>query len=869
MPGTLITYQGFVAQSARLRRSRGFEADVSTVDIPLASFPDGFDLALPKVGDLFDVGIGEVPDLAVIRAQPSGRPMPPPKKRLAHAGTLCLAEAQSETWVLIAHPLFVRRIETVRTAETGEAIVRVTLVDERDLWSANGFLRRWSFNRLRGDGTVAADSVGAGGAPFSLGEIAEQVVAALPMKPAADVPRGWDDLKGPREFAPFSPAVSALAELVREKRLVEPCLRWDGSVGLHRPGDGRVGYARSGLGPNATDFPGGANLWARGTGHGHAIEVAGRSDYVIVVGGLKVQSAMIDGWEPVLVLPRRVEREDHGHQGTTEAGTVVTFEGEGRVIPLTEKNVLRLTGGKWGLEGLRRFVMAPLAYQQAQGLRPSVERLFREQAWLLFRLPGVENEDGSPGPNAHLLPLQDRAETSAGRRLPPAVLAYRWTIQHRAMHEDPEADAVRITAETFARIREQAAALARARAERDPFGLRDETAWDQSKRSLSAREILGSANEHAVVANGGDTDAINRHLDRLRMAEDLRAFDRTLGDAYDANLTAQAKADDAANGTHEALELAIARKVQVTMARLFSIAEAHTLHADFRRLLEEDARGEELQQILGQEIAGELEALHRAQVNEATRTRTGVNPADLRARNVVFFVRNLERAHDTHARIYSDTLGIVQLSARGGWANGGANPGDEPSGAPAPDACTFLERPVAVIFGCNERPSLNRSTSAGGTRTTSWLTSPDAPSWYSQAFRRGAAGQPDFVPLEAVPQGEGQVVPRRDLVELVPLEGEGNRAKLDGAALEIAAERFAQADLVAGAQLTLGRPWPVQCDGVVASVEIASRPGGVGFTTTIKTGAGAAPDPNPMRQRTRPPKQQQLGDSIAREGLGS
>ena len=94
-----------------------------------------------------------------------------------------------------------------------------------------------------------------------------------------------------------------------------------------------------------------------------------------------------------------------------------------------------------------------------------------------------------------------------------------------------------------------------------------------------------------------------------------------------------------------------------------------------------------------------------------------------------------------------------------------------------------------------------------------------------------------------------------ELAELVLLDGSSNAADLLARATARAAVRLNTPDAVASRRLLLAHPWPVNCDGVVAAVEVTMRTTkeGVpcGFETLITTGAGNAPLPVPGTTRAR------------------
>jgi len=140
----------------------------------------------------------------------------------------------------------------------------------------------------------------------------------------------------------------------------------------------------------------------------------------------------------------------------------------------------------------------------------------------------------------------------------------------------------------------------------------------------------------------------------------------------------------------------------------------------------------------------------------------------------------------------------------------------------------------------------------------------DDESYYTAAFRRTGRGTGSRVPLASVPEGQAVVLSQPDFVELVPIEGDGNRVDLDEQAERLALTRFLVADQVQTTRTTLARPWPVQCDGLVSSVEIAMRfkDGAPCGYETIVTSGGQAP-----AAKIRPRPRTGNGGGARREGL--
>lgn len=857
MPGTLVAFAGIPCAAARFVRGRGYDADISTVDIPVASFPSGFVFVEAKPGDILGAVEKKIPDIGAIRgstvvrgeaAPPTGDELDKNGLRMVFAGTLCLAESQDEDWMVVVHPMFVVRVERTRAGasvagQDGPGMLRVTLADERFFWG-RGFMGRWSFNRVRGDGSVAPDSLKQGGAPYTLAEVADQAAAALPRSPALSAkPAEWtSDPLGPLEFARFSPGVSALAEVERRGGVEPPCLRLDGTVAFHRSGDGRTGYAPRGQGANSQDFPVPLRLWKQGRGEGYAIQATYPDDFVVVVGRERIATVVLDGWEPVLVVYARTR--DPGASPDPNDQDVQPARGEEvgvpTVLPLTDETVRSLSNGKLSLDGLRRWVMQPPAFQDAIGLDEEVARMFRDQAWRLYRIPDVEK-------NRHLLPLLARAEVVAGRRAPVTVSAYRFKARHAKFAQGTleqgqlaasrsRANDIVEEAERIAQIKGNGASF------HDPGILK-----------------LGNLPDILTSLSGSQfsVEDLRRYTQLGRNANVIRDADPGLAAEYETELRAQAELREKLTGAPERAMLDIGKRA-----------------ADLERQLQNVGDGqrdqvEPMVQNFIRSIQGDLRAIQRSNDDATTRARAGVPgaaallPPEWGPTHLV----NLDRAIDRGARVFSAELGIVELSQLGGWV--------ETEGVPSPSDTRLLPKPVRVAFGAtlrpkSEPPSASGATTLRGADLARFGDLKDSVTWFVRAYRRGAApGVAEEIDIAAVPHGEGTVVPI-EAAELVPLTGDGNVRELEAQAVKIARERFRALPVVRAATYVVARPWPVQCDGVVATVEIQTREGGNGFETLVSVGTGQrapASVGGDWHTQVRPPRQRDNGDGTRREGL--
>lgn len=846
MSGTLCTYQGFPCRDVRFRRTRGWRADTTTIVLFAADFPQGFVFVTPVPGELVRPRSEARVDVGVLRKQGVPRPVPL-ARQLDFSGALVMAEVDrlGNEFTTVVSPLYCVSVETVRRNHDGSvAVVVAQLVDAR-YFHAHGFLRRWSFNRTDAEGQYARDSVKPTGEPFTLAEVAAELARCVFASPLlARCPEVWRTSKPAIELPHFAPATAGLAKLAQEHGAGELCLALEGSVAFYRAGEGRVGYAPGGKGAeNTGDLPDPLFLDLKGTGQTRGWEATYPPDYVVIVGGLRVASVRMDDLEPVLVI-------------------------ENTAVPLVEETVRRLTGGKYGLDWLKIFVLAPQAYQNAVDLDPRVAKLFREQAYRLWRLPGVEIEEtfkgakGSlfgatpreqpgatartKGQNAHLLPMLDRAETAAGRRLPVRVDTYRFASVHRAMDsasaEEVEASTIR---RSLANQREQIQDSAHRLGKADPF---DGVSWyfGFDSRYMTTPELQGLM--RGLGLRHVTDEAFQRAIGQQRLLDRIGEISEGAAAEYRRNLARLYELDQSLGGSGKTL-FDLASEVVAFEREVAKSRSAFETPGEEAR--EEAAR-------LRDRLQDSLRALDREIEEQRLRTRVGATARGT-PRNAVF-VRNLPRQFDPEARIYSAELGVIQTSDLCGHV--------AEEGVPIAEATSFVPLSPLVTFGAVLRPSATGRVRTGGgaseTRIPSVLS--DRESYYVAAFQRTRERHAAPIELDKVPVGQGLVIERPDLVELVPLEGESNRVRLDETAQSIAEAACSRPERVEQAKYSIARPWPVNVDGVVAGVEIAMRPNGKGFITTIHTGS-EAPALAPLdRTRVRVPRRGP-SDAAAREGL--
>jgi hypothetical protein len=902
--GTFCSYQGFPVMRCTFVLARGWTSSQSLVEIPFpvpATGTAGVTIKPPDLGASFGQFVH-----GVAPASTNGQAVARPALRstLAAAGFLVMREVAGGVPVeVVAGPLFVTRAEEVRRPD-GSPIgrMRLTLEDVRYLW-ARGLCPRWSFNRKLPSGAVALDSVKPNGEPFSRAEIAILLTSSLPFRPSlVSYPLAWQTDQLPLELPRFGAVVTALAGFLNRAGLEPPCLRLDGKVAFHAPGDGKIAAAANGVGPNVDPIAG-ATLDRDGTGRGRVVEQVFAEEWVVVVGGERIATVAIDDWQPILLFP------------------------DGQIRPLTEELVRSLTGGKFGLEWLRSFVIRPTAYQHHPDLRPEVGDLLADQAWQMFRLPGVEVEDKdgarAPGPNAHLLPLRSCAEVVNGRRTPVTVEAYSFTTQHVKLAGTPGQQALAAIKREIARLRENTppfnpsvtigpngevkskptltagdffrdpddqvrlrergvtvddldAALTRARSiqqyEASPAG----KPWVQGMTDLTKKQLEA---EEAQGAPGGRSELFEAALLILESEKALRAEIQSipgLGIDFSTGGDLSITDEQFANALirREDLRLALLARVQPLLVKASQERDEQRRREETTGspVASEEAFGvvvlsnRPVGAVTGEVHVGpDIEGLEGDALNEAL--AKGGTKVVLRAPVV--------RPIDDGARVVNAEAGIIRTSKLAGWIN--------PDGAADPSYAQFVPRAVRVKFGTVVRPqvdvpptpavdtsgntaantaslatagrgllrrAIDRSRRAGppidpggGNHVVPEVLS-DQGTYYTSAWKRLARGVVERVDLDQVDLSRAVKLDEPDLVELVPLVGPSNIDDLDRTAETRARERTNIPDTIETARMLFGRPRAVSPDGVVAAVTITMKikdGAPCGFETLVTTGSNATP----------------------------
>lgn len=682
---TWVFYQGIPCESGTLIRSRGWEADAAEVVISVEAFPS---LALG------DPAVDASPGADVQIARFAGAP--PPLPELTARGALVMSEGPDGAGKTVtADHLYILRCDAIRHASAGApdhvriVAIRLALVDGRYFLLSRGIARRWRWNDYLPDGAPDASTMKGGATPYTRAEVAAELVAdaALGAKGGirglARTPERWASDRGRMAFRPLGLAGEALRDLAeRRDGAAVPTLRLGGALALYSIGDGRVGYATDPNGENTEDIP--PQMWADadGTGQLRAVEAQYPDAFLVVTGKPRIATVAIDDWEPVLFV-------------------------RDRAYYLSEQLIRALTGNRFGLRWLRKAVMSEDAFKGA-GLDPEVAELFASQAYRLFRLPGVELvEDGwytgTLGPNAHLLPLLDRAETIGGRRAAPVVETFTWALRHRSAAGTSSAAADRVRA--LQRLQEVERKLQEVSIKLQvPYPLRpprpedlvedflgpdplvrdlgDALQWTQVEQFIGSREL------GALGVEGLNKAELSGYLDEWRKikAGEKREGGGALAGEYAKARKERLEADDKETGGASVATWDLAEKL---------------IALEFEQLQRRNA-GESLQEALEQirpaidaAVKQANDAVVSRQLEQKRRKELGIAQTPALAR----FTLNITRGPDTGARVWNAEAGIVRCSQLAGHAA---------EVVPDPGSTSLVPCPVRVLFGTRLRPTVAR-----------------------------------------------------------------------------------------------------------------------------------------------------------------
>ena len=824
MAGTWASYQGLPCVNFRIVRSIGFSSDTSWVDVPASAV---LDVRRPR--PLRQIGYTERSELGAIEQDGEAAAFVA-QKLLMPEGTFVMAHANEQQGLipLLIAGLFVVRVETIK--DGGEiALFRIYLADERWFWP-RGLMERWSFNRTRGDGTVAADSLKADGSRWSLEEIVlAHIAPAMFRSPkVAATPKGWaTDRQTPWEFRPFEPGLGGLQNVVRATGIAEPTLRLDRTLALHEAGDGKVALCKVDKG----GVPSGANeapppeelkLWKDGTGQGATLELGWPEEYVLVVGGPRVATVALDHCEPVLVI-------------------------KGKPYPLNEATVRQLTLNKYGLEWLSKFVLEPAAYQHVVGLEEKALKLLREQAWRLWRIPGavVYDKDGDarPGPNAHLLPLLRQADTHGGRRRAPALQRYGFETISRATDRTREEAAITAAAEKWTQARDTIQARAIVDGKLPPFSLLNPSPGPRLWKNMGFGPGGSPFRSFSL-------DTFEHYRREAANVVNSQSIDAGLAGELDAALRERFAAEDALNGTSTLGLYESAKEYEQISQQLLTSGKSAS-----------DPEAAAQLKVLGERLRKLDEAAQKKRADRATRDKAGIRRG--RPIEAVYF-QNQEREEDAHATVAHEDWGIFRSSGLAGWVASEA----VSSGLKT----VFLPKPVRIVFGAVVRPRTDRPIGAKRQATLSGLGIGPAPvgeapenhipealtdeeSVFRIAFQRTGRGEAKEVNPDRDVLRWATYVHEKEWCELVPMSGAGNLATLREQSLERAREIFRRPDVIRSSSHVFAFPQPINTDGLVNRVEwrMAFTQGApCGIETIVTTGTSGFVQRGGTQERRTP-----------------
>ena len=921
------------AHTVSWRRARGFQASISSLDFLVDKWPSGLQVATLQPGDL-NKKVPAAPVSAAIKAARGdcGRRTLEMPKALGPIGSLAIAyvDRDGTAFTVPVTPCFVTRVETLKWYEVDKrAVLRLYFADARYLL-ARGFPPRWSFNRQDAYGGLAHDSLKPDGTAFTLADVARELVGSLPMGlKLGNTPKAW---AGTPEvnFAPGAPAIAGMAQLTRDFGTVPPCLDLSGHLSFYEPGVGKLGFGDAVKPGNTRDFPKGYQPNATGTEQGFTVEPTYRPEYVIVFGGPRFATVAVDDCEPVL--------EDD----------------EGNLEPISEELIRRLTGDRFGLRWLHEWVLNDDTLRSHPAIPDPVVELIREQAYLLYRVPGVEvdtsvslvDESGKPipgrfvrgpGPNAHLLPVLPRAERTGGRRMRPAAETFKFGPVHyssRKGQTEEELQAEQIDLQ-MAQLRERIQVLAAKQNQSNP--------WHNPQVNRLGSEVVSglrfAVNElvEEDVALAVSKEQFFSLLRSARIAERAKLVDEKLAQLYQAaslrkwelvdvfhpepgwaplyKLCLQIAAAEVELEEREGnVDFALRKGAGFVATVADLVSSPLQLFDEIAGFLEETITGDpsgrsgidpilerrraaaqarlgrtrseafeespDLNQALTDQIKTAALAVVSLRRQRERETRLGINPAGT-STPIIGFTNywrtgegedDFERHVDPGARVIDAERGLFRLSYLPGHLR------DE--GVPSADASSFVPKPVRFVFGTKLRPRTDtppppayrvRTTGSDGSGPATPQF--DEEGYYASWWQRTGAG--DLVRVDPSRLSDADrkrirqqalVVRQPSLVELIPLEGTSNRVDLDSQARALAEAAFKGTDKVESAAWTLARPFPVNCDGLIAGVVVRSRAEGKGFETVVEVG-DAPLRTNPMRTTTRPVVDDGAREAAEKSGL--
>jgi len=865
--GTEATFCGLPVLEARLVRAPGTEPSGGTLRLLLPGFPAGwsFPAAVREAAPSLGGATAVAPSVNTARV-PTGV-----AQVMGLVADLVAGEVADREWgPVVVRELVVRAVE----ADRALGVVDLQVADARVFWT-RGALDRWVFNRKKANGDLAEDTLRANGDAWSLEQVVREVVAPATWgsPEVRRLPASWSTLRPALELPRRCSPKAALDALCEQFRAVVT-LGWDGSVSIWAEGEGDL--------PPLPDDQVAEDLYTRE--HTFAPPV------LLVVGGVRIATVAIDGWEPVLDLDGQIV--------PLEEGVALLLRGDTRTDP--SQPMPRATEEE--MAAVRRHVLRSAAGQARPDWSPRMVRILGQQAYRLWRIPGAETF------NRHLLPLLDRAETdAAGHRLPVLVETYRWRLRVtplRATTSGPrpagesraqiEADIERLRAllgsVTNPRERDQIEARIRdLEARATATGAQSQAERDQALALEQLARVTGSAPNRttsSLAASAGEIlDPILNALLGLGAPQSADGTDARFTGLLDRALNlAQADSDEPVGaagvraGAAEAerylraLERAGDRgkevleayrrlvQAQAAVAREGGLLYTGDLDLAVAEALLEEAkanRGDLIAAGQADNSEGVAKArralLERAERLRADRLRTGGDPTAGRAEPELALAAHLvndPRLPDPDARVYDANAGVVQTGAAAGWVV-------DPAVPSATD--TELDpMPVRVVFGATLRPRLpGARVQTGGQALDNVVPEvalTDRETYYETAWEVASPGQVSRV-TRALAPGEALTIPAPDLEERITLNGTTNAGDLDREAERLAREASRRPMVVEGERRTYLRPWLVEPSAVVAEVTLALQPGIMGWRTSYVSGTARGPAAGGGQTRTRAPAQ--------------
>lgn len=853
--GAGMFFQGFALRSVTLVLARGFGASISTVELSVRGWGEAFPALRPSRDEEPPAQPpGSDLELALAAARATGQPSDPPSlQQIPWSGWITLAEVEDgQEWVVQHGPLYVIDAQEVkRSGDDAVSVLRLSLADLR-FRTTSGALTRWSFNRRLGNGEFSRDAFHPENRPWTTAEILGAVVSDMRGRPPLRrTPVRLQVPAGPVSLAPFGPALGSFGDLVSRHGLEQPCLTWGGAIELWDPGEaGAGGDQIHGFHPDR--LPPELCLWLQGQGKGHDLEHGWPADYVLVRGEPRVATAAVDNWIAVLSVPPELQSRLLAVPGY-DLLREEPFPAHG-YVPLDEDTLKKLVPGERPPGGhetwmgwLKVWILSDRTHQGVAQLSKAVAELLDQQAWRLWALPGALRSDGSPGRNAHLLPLLPRAEIAGDRRLPVTVEAFSFAPVHVEFRgtdvRDDRVRTARANLEAVQRAVRESLIRSGPSGAVNLGGPQDALLGPGALSPAATRDLLRSLFDKDT---GISWDEVAVALNQWRYIQRLEAFNGDLARLHERALRELYRSEEGVREiVFEAAKAVVDLEKRLNETQLLIETGRN---ADTAALVDQP----ELAQLLRAQVLALSTQAKNVQEQLRLQARAGVNTRAPRPRTNRIF-ENLPREVDAGAQIVDPQRGVIRTSQLAGWLA-------EPRLTDPLDT-EFLPRPVRAIFGAVVRPRVDLLPGERAPVETQRQLPPgsqedyipsalgDQETWFVRVFGRSpAGGEPQRVELPEVEEARRALLSRAQVVtaplqELVPLPAPGgepapsNALELERDARDLAVGHLARRQVIRADRATFGRPHKVRLDGVVGRVTIRSRPRGAGFQTEIQTGS--------------------------------